>query len=251
VRTRFWHHAIVVGASSGIGEAIARQLAESGCRVGLVARRTEELQRVADTVNNLAGETRAAAFAHDVHCRSEVPALFQEITGWLGGLDLVVYAAAVQPDVDPNEFNTDKDGEIIGVNLTGCIAWCNQAAIRFERVGAGSIVAIGSIAGDRGRRGAPAYGASKSGLSTYLESLRNRLSVKGVRVTTVKPGFVDTRLTRGKSGLLWMISPDRAAALVLQAARKGRVVSYVPARWRLVSLAVRLVPSFLFRRLKI
>jgi NAD(P)-dependent dehydrogenase (short-subunit alcohol dehydrogenase family) len=110
---------------------------------------------------------------------------------------------------------------------------------------------VGSIAGDRGRVGNPVYNSSKAGLATYLEALRNRLSRRGVRVVTVKPGFVDTAMTRGLPGLLWLVSAERAAELVLRAARRGTPVAYVPARWRLVSLVLRSIPSVVFRRLKV
>src|SRR5207253_11293467 len=130
-------------------------------------------------------------------------------------------------------------------------AWLNEAARRFERAGEGTIVGISSIAGDRGRRGNPAYGASKAALDHFLEALRNRLSQRGVTVVTIKPGFVDTDLTRGMPGLFWLISADEAARRILAAARGGSVTPYVPARSRFVGLIIRSSPSFLFRRPKV
>jgi decaprenylphospho-beta-D-erythro-pentofuranosid-2-ulose 2-reductase len=169
----------------------------------------------------------------------------------MGGLDLVIYAAGVQPRVAPDEYDTGKDRFMVEVNVTGAMAWLNEAARRFERAGSGTIIGIGSIAGDRGRRGNPAYGASKAALEHFLEALRNRLARKGVSVVTIKPGFIDTDLTRGMPGLFWLISADEAARKILAAARRGSVTAYVPARWRLVGLIIRHVPSFVFRRMKI
>jgi NAD(P)-dependent dehydrogenase (short-subunit alcohol dehydrogenase family) len=136
------------------------------------------------------------------------------------------------------------------VNLLGAMAWMNLAAARFEAARAGTIIGISSVAGERGRRGNPAYCTSKAALSTYLESLRNRCSRYGVNVVTVKPGFVDTAMTRGKQGLFWLISPDEAARQSLALAERGKSASgYVPARWAPLMAAVRQVPSLVFRRL--
>jgi len=245
-----WKQAVVVGASSGMGAALGKRLAAGGCQVALVARREEELARVCEEIN-AGGAVRARAYPHDVRAVEEVPALFQQIAADLGGLDLVIFAAGVQPRVAPDEYSTEKDRLIVEVNVIGAMAWLNEAARRFERAGAGTIVGISSIAADRGRRGNPAYGASKAALDHFLEALRNRLSQRGVNVVTIKPGFVDTDLTKGMSGLFWLISPDQAAAKILAAARRGSVVAYVPARWRMVGLIIRSIPSFLFRRLKI
>ena len=93
------------------------------------------------------------------------------------------------------------------------------------------------------------YNAGKAGLDTYLEALRNRLSRHGVTVTTIKPGFIDTELLKNAARTFWVVSPDEAAALTLAAVDRRRQLAYVPPRWRLVSLAVRVMPSFVFRRL--
>ena len=246
-----FQHALVVGASSGMGEALARRLASEGTRVAMVARRATDLQRIMDDINSAAGEKRAVAIAHDVRAVDEVPDLFQAIARELGGLDLVIFAAGVMPEVALDEFDTTKDREMLDVNLLGAVAWLNQAADRFARLGRGTIVGIGSVAGDRGRAPNPVYCTSKAGLHAYLEALRNRLARLGVRVVTIKPGFVDTAMTSGKDGLFWLISSDEAADTILRKAEKGAVSAYVPARWRWLMLVVRSIPSFIFTRLGI
>ncbi len=242
---------MVVGASSGIGEALARRLAADGARVALVARNEERLRRITGEINSAAGEERSLAVAHDVRAVADVPDLFQEIARRLGGLDLVVYAAGVLFAIEPDEYDTAIDRETIEVNLTGAVAWLNPVAERMARVGRGTIVGIGSVAGDRGRAPNPVYCTSKAGFHTYLEALRNRVAQKGVKVVTIKPGFVDTAMTRGKEGLFWLISPDRAAEIILDKASRGVVTAYVPARWRLLMTVVRSIPSFIFTRLGI
>ncbi len=243
-----WKHAIVVGASSGIGRAIAEDLVKRGTRVALIARRSEELDKVKAASSK---PENVLTYAHDVRHYNETEVLFQKITQELGGLDLIVYASGVMPAVDEHEYNFAKDLEMIEVNTLGAFAWLNEAAKRFERTKAGTIVGIGSVAGDRGRRGNPAYCTSKAAIGTYLEALRNRLSRFGVKVVTIKPGFVDTVMTKGKPGVFWVISPQAAAAQILSAAKSGVPVAYVPKRWKYVMAVIRSIPSFVFKRLPI
>jgi short-subunit dehydrogenase len=236
---------VVVGASSGIGEAIARQLAQAGADVAIVARRQSELER-------LAGERpgKLHPYAHDVANVDEVPELFERIERELGGIDGLIYAAGVMPKIEESEYAFEKDRAMVTVNLLGAMAWMNQAAARFEAARSGTILGISSIAGERGRRGNPAYCATKGALSTYLESLRNRCSRYGVNVVTIKPGFVDTAMTRGMKGLFWLISAEKAAKTALALARKGKsAAAFVPSRWALVAFVVRNLPSFIFRKL--
>jgi short-subunit dehydrogenase len=244
-----FRRAIVVGASSGMGEAIARQLAADGCRVALVARRADELARIAKEIDAAAGQARANILVHDVREGEQVPALFQTLCRELGGLDLIVYAAGVMPRVAEDEYAFAKDRAMIEVNVLGAMAWLNEAAQRFATAGEGTIVGVSSVAGDRGRRGQPAYCASKAALDTYLESLRNRLRRRGVKVVTVKPGPVDTPMTRGLGRLPLMISANEASRRILAAARRGSVRAYVPTPWRPIMWVIRHIPSVLFNRL--
>jgi NAD(P)-dependent dehydrogenase (short-subunit alcohol dehydrogenase family) len=236
---------IVVGASSGIGAALARKLAAEGADVAILGRRQAELEQVAA---DRPGKLRP--YVHDVSSAEDVPALYDRIERELGGVDTLIYAAGVMPKIDEGEYDFEKDRAMIGVNLLGAMAWMNQAARRFEAARRGTILGISSIAGERGRRGNPGYCTSKAALSTYLESLRNRCSRYGVNVVTVKPGFVDTVMTRGMKGLFWLISPEQAAEQSIALARRGTSSSgFVPSRWALVAWVVRSIPSFIFRKL--
>ena len=241
--------AIVVGASSGMGAAIVRQLVSEGFHVVALARRADALEALAADCREAPG--RVIPRVHDVVNDAEVPALFEELVRELGGLDLIVFTAGIMPEVAPDEFNTKKDLEILGVNTGGCIAWFNPAAELFQSQRRGTMIGVSSIAGDRGRRGNPAYCTSKAAMNTYLEALRNRLGVFGVHVCTIRPGFIDTEMTRGMDGLFWLISAEEAAASILKAARSKANVRYVPFRWALVGLVLRNIPSFVFRRLEL
>ncbi len=237
--------AIVVGGSSGIGAAIALRLAELGAAVAIVGRR----QALLDEVAKQAGGTMRV-YAHDVEETDETPALWERIVADLGGVDTLIYAAGVMPEIVEGEYSFEKDRQMISVNLLGAMAWMNLAAARFQAEKRGNLVGISSIAGERGRRGNPAYCTSKAALTTYLESLRNRCSRYGVNVVTVKPGFVDTAMTGGKKDLLWLISPAEAADRSLALVREGTSASgFVPKRWWLIGFIVRWLPSFLFRKM--
>ena len=195
----------------------------------------EKLEAVCAAANE-SGPGRAVAYEHNVTDYEVIPALFQQITRELGGLDVIAYVAGVQPLVGLHEYDFAKDEAMVKVNMLGAIAWLNEAALRFERAEAGHILGVSSIAGDRGRVGSPVYNASKAGLNTYLEALRNRLAKHGVMVTTIKPGFVDTVLLENAPKTFWVVSTDEAAAQIFRALRWKLQTVYVPLRWTLVGL---------------
>ncbi len=237
--------AIVVGASSGLGESMVRKLAKEGTRVAAVARRRSELDRiVAECGSNVVG------YVHEVRDYDATPALFDRIVAELGGCDLVVYNAGVMPRVEESEYDFQKDREMIEVNLLGAVCWLDLAAAYMEGRRKGTICGISSVAGDRGRRGNPAYHTSKAALTTFLEALRNRVSRYGVNVVTVKPGPIDTPMTKGLK-LPLMIGVDEAADGALALVRSGRAEGYVPAVWGPIMWVIRNVPSVIFRRTNI
>lgn len=245
--------AIVVGASSGIGAALVRQLIREGYAVAALARRQEELDRLEDQAGILGDESggRIIVRAHDVQHTGEVPELFESLVKDLGGLDLLVYAAGVMPENGEREYDTTKDLFTLAVNTGGCIAWCNPTAHLFTTQRSGTIVGISSIAGDRGRKGFPVYCTSKAAMNTYLEALRNRLSEVGAHVCTIKPGYVATRMTEGMDGLFWVATPEEAAISVLRAARGKANTRYVKRRWWMVGTIIRSIPSIVFKRLSV
>ena len=249
----FWKTAIVVGASSGIGEAISRRLASEGVRVALVARREGELRAVTESIEKATADGRAILRVHDVRDGEQVPQVWDSVEREFGPVDLMVFAAGIMPAVGESEYSFEKDREIFDVNLVGAAAWLDQAALRMETVRRGTIVGVSSVAGDRGRRGNPAYAASKAAMNCLLESLRNRLSRHGVTVCTIRPGFVATPMTASLTLPARMtISADDAARRILAAARRKRGIDcYVPWKWSPIMFVIRNIPSFVFRRMSI
>lgn len=241
---------VVVGASSGIGLAVARRLALSGRKVAMLARRQGELEAQVAVTNKAVSAEVAKAYVHDATDVDVVERLFAQIEADLGEVDELHFVAGVMPEVGPDEFDLEKDRMQVNVNLLGAIAWCNAAARRFQERKRGCVVGVTSVAQDRGRIGRPVYNASKAGMDTYLEALRNRLWRHGVQVTTIRPGFVETPMTAGLQ-LKGAIAADKAAELILKARDGKKAIAYVPAKWRLIMFVIRNIPSFVFRKLSI
>ena len=240
--------AVIVGASSGIGAELARQLAREGYTLALLARREDALTALAEEINSTAGETRAVGYPHDVTDYAAIPGLFQTLLTDLKRIDAFVYVSGVMPNVSFSEYSFEKDKLMTEVHLLGAMAWLGQAATLFERMKGGKIVGISSVAADRGRVKNPGYNASKAGFDTYLEALRNRLTRSGVHVLTVRPGPVDTPMTKDVGGL-FMVPPETVGRDIVRAMRRRKQVLYTPARWRLIMFIVRNLPSVIFRRL--
>lgn len=243
--------ALIVGASSGMGAALAKKLAGEGYDLALVARREELLSSLCDEINQNVNKGRARYYVHDVSNYGAVPDLLRRIVSDLGGLDLVIYAAGVNfaPLVD--EYNTENDRQMIEINLIGAFAWLNPIAAMFQSAKAGQIVGISSVAGERGRVGNPGYNASKAGLTSYLESLRNRLTRRGVNVLTIKAGFVQTEMLKAAQKVMFPITVEKAADDIWKAIQARKQESYTPWFWRWIMFVIRNIPSILFRRMSI
>lgn len=239
-----YQKAIIVGASSGIGAELVKLLARGGSKVAAVARRKDRLDELKKEVPD-----RILVFEHDVTDFEAVPGLFQDITKQLEGLDLIVYSAGAMPEVGRNEYDFKKDKQIVDVNLLGCIAWMNQAAIRFENTRSGTMVALGSVAGDRGRAGQPVYNTSKAAVATYMEALRNRLAKVGVKVATIKPGPTRTEMTSHLDTRSMMSPRDVAMAILAKSRTTGE--HYVKLSHRLIFYVLKRIPSPVFRRLEL
>ncbi len=235
--------AIIIGASSGIGREIVRILASQGTTVAAVARRKPMLDELAAEFPG-----KVLAFEHDVLNTDEVPDLFLEITKQLGGLDLFVYNSGVMPEVESSEFDFKKDMDMVNVNMVGAIAWCNQAANRFQHTKHGCLVGIGSVAGDRGRQLQPVYNASKAFLHSYMESMRNRLCRYGVIVSTIKPGPVDTDLAKHMK--MKKMSARQAAEICVTKFHKNGE-HYLAFFHRFAFYIIKRIPSPIFRKLKL
>ena len=227
-------NAIIVGASSGIGRALARELSRE-YDLGLAARRVDRLTAVGEDVGG-AHVAKIDVTEDDARER------FDELADSMGGVDLVVLSSGIgryNPDL---EWADERD--TIDVNVSGFTAIATVAMERFDEQGSGHLVGISSVASEIGSPALPAYSASKAFVSRYLEGLRYRAkrSDADVAVTDVRPGFVDTPMSP-QSDRFWECSPETAAVQIARAIRKRKDVAYVTRRWWLVSKALGLLPD--------
>lgn len=240
---------IIVGASDGLGAALARKLAREGYTLALLARSEDKLASLCNEIKT--NGQYALAYVHDVSDYDKVPDLLRKVVADLGGLDLLVFVAGVNyPPGGIDKYNFENDRKMVEVNLIGAMAWLSPVAEMFQSAKAGQIVGIASVAGDRGRVGNPGYNTSKAGLATYLEALRNRLTRHGVNVLTVKPGFMKTEMLKAAQGSTpFAIEPEKAADDIYKAMKKRKQLIYTASIWRWIMLAIQHTPSFIFRKL--
>lgn len=231
---------IVIGASRGIGAALARAYAERGWEVGLAARSTDELETLAAQLS-----TQTAVATMDVTEPNAAREAFDDLAETLSSVDVVVLSAGIGPA--NRELAWEPERDTIDVNVRGFAALATAAIDHLEATGGGSLVGLSSVAAHLGNGAVPAYHASKAFVSRYCEGLRYRQGGRNpdVQVTTVEPGYVDTELSMGD---FWECSPETAAAQIVRAVDRGRKHVYVTRRWRLVAWAVELLPERLLGR---
>jgi decaprenylphospho-beta-D-erythro-pentofuranosid-2-ulose 2-reductase len=241
---------LVVGATSAIGRAVARRWAAAGNDLVLAARDLEELRIEAGNISMRSTvKVETARFdALDFGSHGEMFAAAERLAG---GLDVIVVCHGYMVPQAEAARDPEESRRVIDVNFTSAVSVLNRAADYFEGRKRGLIVAITSVAGDRGRQSNYIYGSAKAGLQTYLQGLRHCLAKSKVKVVDVRPGFVDTGMTWGLPGVFLAASPERVARDVFRAARRGRSVVYTPWFWRWIMAIIRRVPQFVFHRTKL
>ncbi len=241
---------LIVGATSAIAQATARLYAAEGARLFLLARDPERLAVVAADLE-ARGADRVVSDTLDVLDYDRHPALAAQAEQALEGLDLVLIAHGTLPDQAACERDFALARRELEVNGISVISLLTHLANHFEARGGGTLAVISSVAGDRGRQSNYLYGTAKGAVSLFLQGLRNRLHKAGVDVLTIKPGFVDTPMTRAfDKGPLWA-SPERVARDIRRAIERRRDVVYTPFFWRYIMWIIRAIPEPLFKRLSL
>jgi short-subunit dehydrogenase len=241
---------LIIGATSAIAEATARRYAARGARLFLVGRDATRLSDVAADmrVRGAADVGQATLDVNGLDAHAEVLAQAWEL---LRHVDVVLIAHGTLPDQGACESSVETALAEFATNGTSTIALMTALAIRLEAQRSGLLAVISSVAGDRGRQSNYLYGAAKAAVSTFASGLRQRLAKAGVCVLTIKPGFVDTPMTRNfRKGALWA-TPDSIAQGIVHAADKRRSVVYLPWFWQPIMLIIRYIPEFIFKRLKL
>lgn len=242
---------VILGALSAVAVATARRYAAAGASLALAARRSDELEILAADLR-ARGAAVAATFALDLAQAPDPAAALDGMVDALGGVDVVVLAYGVLTDQDRAVGDLAYAREQLDTNFTSAALWSLAAAKRLEAQDGGTLVAIGSVAGDRGRQSNFVYGAAKAGLATLVQGLAHRLATGKARAVIVKPGFIDTPMTAHlpKGGPLWA-KPDAIAAVIVKAADGGGPVVYAPWFWRFILLIIRLVPAPIFHKTRL
>jgi hypothetical protein len=240
---------LLVGGTSDIGRATALHYAQAGWHVQLAARNEEEARRNADDIR---ARTSAEVTVHrlDVLEASD----FDSFANSLPALpDTVVCVVGELGDQAKGQADSTHASLVLRTNFEGPALLLGLFAERFLARGSGTLVGVSSVAGDRGRGSNYLYGAAKAGFTAFLSGLRNRLAPKGLRVVTVKPGFVRTQMTAGmKLPPVLTAEPGEVGRAIFTAAEKSsRDVIYVRPIWRPVMMAIGSIPERFFKRLRL
>lgn len=236
-------NAIVVGATSGIGRELARNLVNDGYNVVITGRRTELLEELKKEDKNkyIAGKI-------DIRNVVQTEIALTEIVNKLGTVDLIIICSGLGGDNE--ELIPEKEIEIATTNVIGFTGAVNWAYHMCTKQTHGHIVAITSVAGLRGNRRAPAYFSSKAYQIKYMESLKQKCNAsnKNILITDIRPGFVDTAMLSNKK-LIWTISPQKAAIKIYRAIKQKKQTAYIPKRWRSIAYILKSIPQLIYNRL--
>ena len=243
---------LVLGASSAVARAFARLAAAQGSALLLAGRDLEDIERSAADLRTR-GAPAVAVLVFDALDSASHDGFVErcrEACGAGSRLNLFL-AFGAMPDQAAIDGAPSLVADTIGANFTGAASVLTRLAPLLEAQGSGRVIALTSVAGDRGRLKNYVYGAAKAGLNTYLQGLRARRCRAGVTVTTVKAGFLDTAMTFGLPGMFLVASPEACAAACLRHATKGRDVVYFPWFWWGIMSIIRAIPERIFKRLNI
>ncbi len=239
---------LIIGAKSDIAKAIAREYAKQGYDLYLAARHSMTLTTFAADIR-LRYNRRVKCIELDILDYPAHERFFAALDEKPAGAISVVGLLGDQINAQ-HDFNATQ--QIIDTNFTGVVSLLNIIANHFEQTGHGFIVGITSVAGDRGRKSNYIYGSAKAALTVYLSGLRNRLYASGVQVLTVKPGFVDTAMTKDMNLPERLTAqPDEVASDIFDAQQKGKNILYTRWFWRYIMLIINALPEALFKRMNL
>jgi short-subunit dehydrogenase len=241
---------LIVGATSAIAEETARCFAVQGDQLFLAARDAEHLHTIAADLR-LRGATEVHTAVFEATDYEAHPNLIEAAKTALQGLDVALITHGTLPDQNACQQSFAQTHNEFAINALSVISLLTPLANHFEETCQGVLGVITSVAGDRGRQSNYVYGSAKGCLNIFLAGLRHRLAKSGVTVLTIKPGFVDTPMTKDFSkGLLWA-SPATVAQDIYLAVEKRRSVIYTPWFWRWIMGIIRLTPRPLFHKTKL
>lgn len=238
-------NAIIIGASSGIGNEVARLLLQRGWHCGIAARRTEPLEQLRSEYPQLT-ETETIDITSE-----EAPERLLQLIERLGGMDLYFHASGIGKQ--NRDLQTDIEMSTVDTNAMGFTRMVDTAFNYLASHGGGHIAAISSIAGTKGLGPAPSYSATKAFQNTYLQALEQLANARrlNIRITDLRPGFVDTPLLDGDNHFPMMLRPQQVAKEMVEAIERRRHVRVIDWRWRIITALWRLIPRCIWRKLSL
>jgi len=237
-----------MGATKGMGRALARLMAERGDDLCLLGRNLVDLERSANDLGVRGRRSPAVCIACDLEEPDAFDGALAAAREALGRLDAVIVTAGVFATQDELEKDPHLAERVLRIDFTNTVLFCEAAKRALLTEGGGTLCAFSSVAGERGRKPVVLYGAAKAGLTRYLEGLDHKHHADGLRVVTVKPGFVKTSMTAGLEPPPFAGEPDAVARQVLRAVDRGTPVVYSPSPWRLIMAVIRALPRAVMRR---
>jgi decaprenylphospho-beta-D-erythro-pentofuranosid-2-ulose 2-reductase len=242
---------VILGATRGIGRALARLMAQRGDTLFLLGRDLADLERSATDL----AQRGATGPIGTARCDLEDPDTFapalDKAEEAIGAFDAVVVTAGLFGTQDQLEADLAFTRRMLTANFAHTVLFCEHARRRLlARPGGGILCVFSSVAGDRGRKPVALYGSTKAGLSHYLESLDHRYRAAGLVTICIKPGFVKTDMTAGLPAPPFAGEADQVARVALRAMDARKPVAYAPGIWALVMTVIRNLPRFVMRRVK-
>jgi short-subunit dehydrogenase len=234
--------AIIIGATSGIGNELAKILVENGYKIGITGRRKAELQNLQKS-----NPENYEISSFDCTTENNSEKLY-ELVNQIGGLDLLILSSGTGDLNEELDFKIENKTNLLNVNaFTEIVDWTFNY---FQKQGKGHLAVISSIAGIRGGRMAPAYNASKAYQINYLEGLRQKATKtkKPIYVTDIRPGFVDTDMAKGE-GQFWVTTKEKAARQIFGIIKRKKGIGYVTKRWWIIAKLLRLIPNEIYKRM--
>jgi short-subunit dehydrogenase len=234
----------ITGASSGIGRALARELAGRGYDLFLTARRLDALEQVRTDIATANPARRVEVRQLDVTDDADVATAIAEAAETFGRCDIVVANAGVGNSGRVGEGSMERGRLIVETNLIGAMATIDAAVALFRRQGGGQIVGVGSVAGVRGLPGSGSYSASKAGVATYLETVRAETHGEPITVTTIAPGYIDTPINQDMKSRPFLIDVEKGARITADLIERGVGYATVPRfPWTVVAPLLRVLPT--------
>ena len=234
--------AIIIGATSGIGQEVAKCLLLEGWKIGVAGRRQSSLENL-----QRAAPDQIQIQALDV-TQEDASEKLNLLIDKLGGMDLFLLSSGI--GFQNMDLNMEVELNTAHTNVAGFIRMVDTAFTYFKKNGGGHLAVISSIAGTKGLGVAPAYSATKRFQNTYIDALEqlSYLQKLHIRFTDIRPGFVDTAMAKGE-GLFWVTPVDKAVRQIKKAISKKKKVAFISKRWKYVTILFRLLPSAIYCRM--